>query len=178
MAKNVVIKKRVQAFNIDALNRAVIATEDLENGCVFALNGYSVNEGEGEVWTAEAPANDTVKGLWMATTPEVVIVRDEMGNEYKGINPDPRAFVNYAGKVIDATKLMVGDIIEMTGANISGIDGADYLVPVAGEFKLAASTEAKDGLCLRKIGVGELHIGTAGIYGAPVATYKFEVVNN
>ena len=32
---NVVIKRRVAAHNVDALNRSVVAEQDLENGTVF-----------------------------------------------------------------------------------------------------------------------------------------------
>ena len=46
---NVVIKRRVAAHNIDALNRTFVATEDLENGSIFALTERSTKDGEDEV---------------------------------------------------------------------------------------------------------------------------------
>lgn len=177
MANNVVIKSRVAAYNVDAYNRTAVCAEDIENGCVFKLTKYSVNEDESMVWQAEqASATDT--GLWMATSPEVVIIRDGMGVEYKGLNVDPRAFVNYAGNMIDATKLIPGDIIEMTCANITNADTMEYLVPDTANFKLTGSATAGTGLCLHKIGTSILHIGSSMMQDSHPVTYKYVVENN
>lgn len=173
---NVVIKSQVQAFNVDAYNRTAVATVDLENGSVFALNSYSTNDGEEMVWKVSAPAANGV-GLWMATSPEVVITKLANGEEFKGLTPDPRAFINYAGKMIDATKLCAGDIIEMTCANIENVAAKDYLV-ANGAYALEAADAAGAGFAMKKIGTSRLHIGQGGIAPAVVPTYKFEVVNN
>ena len=117
---NVVIKKRTASFNVDSLNRTAVFTADVDNGCVAVLKAYSETPGEGIVWTAEqAKASD--KGLWMATSPEVVITRaldaDEAAGmpaiDMKGVINDPRAFYNIKGYMVDMTYLNVGDIIEM-----------------------------------------------------------------
>lgn len=177
MANNVVIKSRVAAYNVDALNRTAVCEADIENGCVFKLTSYSTTDGEGMVWKAEqAAATDT--GLWMATSPEVVVIKDAMGVEYKGLSVDPRAFINNAGKMIDATKLQEGDIIEMTAANINNADTMDYLVPDTADFKLTGSATAGDGFCLHKIGTSQLHIGGAMIADSHPVTYKYEVIKN
>ena len=73
---NVVIKRRVAAHNIDALNRAVVATVDLENGSIFTLSARSENEAEGEVWKATQP---TVGAKNVET---VCQAADELGIEY------------------------------------------------------------------------------------------------
>ena len=52
---NVVIKRRVAAHNIDALNRTFVATEDLENGSIFTLTERSTTDGEDEVWKVAMP---------------------------------------------------------------------------------------------------------------------------
>ncbi len=177
MANNVVIKKRVAAYNVDAYNRTAVCDVDVENGCVFKLSAYSTNAGESKVWQAEQ-ATETDKGLWMATSPEVVTIKDAMGVEYRGLTKDPRAFVNVAGRMIDVTKLIPGDIIEMTGANIENIESLDYLVPDASGYKLKASASEGTGMCLHKIGTSILHIGDAALVKSHPTTYKFEVVNN
>lgn len=148
---NVLNKKATASFNIDSYNRRAVAEKDLENGAVFTLTTYSTTDGEGEVWTAGA-TTATSKGLWMAASPEVVIVKDEMGNEYKGLTQDPRAFVNIAGRVIDAFYLNMGDIVEMTGANITGIGSTAnvYLVPGT-DNQLVATATAGTGCVLRKV---------------------------
>ena len=175
---NVLNKKATASFNIDAYNRRVVAETDLENGEVFVLTDYSTTDGEGEVWVASAPtANAT--SLWMAASPEVVVVTDAMGNEYKGLTQDPRAFINAAGKIIDAMYLANGDIVEMTGANITGIGSTAnvYLITNTGN-KLIASATASTGCNLRKVKTSTLNIGSGTIGGAVVPTYVFVVEGN
>ena len=187
---NVVIKKRTASFNVDSMNRTAVFTEDVDNGCVAVLQAYSETEGEGLVWKAEKPTA-TSKGLWMATSPEVVITRAFDGDEaakvpaidMKGVINDPRAFYNIKGYMVDMTYLNVGDIIEMTCAGIEkssggAYDGTDtYLVPTTG-FKLKGATAAGDGMALKKIGTSKLHIGNAALVKTPVTTYKFVVEAN
>lgn len=175
---NVVIKTMTQSYNIDAYNRTAVCEEDIENGCVFELKSYSEVDGEGMVWKAEKPTADTAKGLWMATSPEVVITKGFDGAEYKGLTQDPRAFVNIAGKMIDAIYLAPGDIIEMTCDGISDADTNGYLVIDANKFKLKSNASATTGLSLRKIGTSRLHIGQAGVAKAPIPTYKYVVEIN
>lgn len=175
---NVIIKTQMQAFNIDAYNRTAVCEEDIENGCVFELKEYSTTDGEEMVWKATAPTANTAKGLWMATSPEVVITKGFDGAEYKGLTPDPRAFVNIAGKVIDATFLAVGDLIEMTADGISDADTNNYLVIDPNNFKLKSASAATTGLSLKKVGTGRLHIGQGGIAKSAVPTYKYIVEIN
>lgn len=177
MPNNVLIKRRVAALNVDALNRTAVCTQDIENGCVFKLEEYSDNAGEGMVWSAgQAAATDT--GLWMAASPEVVTITDSLGVQYKGIQCDPRAFINSAGSMIDAIKLQIGDIIEMTVPNISGADTNEYLVPSATNFALEAASAAGTGFALQKVGTSMLHIGNLFIQGSHPTTYIYQVVNN
>lgn len=172
---NVVIKNQVQAYNIDAFNRTVVCDEDIENGCVFKLEEYSNNEDEEMVWkTAKPSASD--KGLWMAASPEVVVTRGADGNLYKGLTPDPRAFINYKGMMIDAIYLAVGDIIEMTAEGLEAETNA-YLVPTS-EYKLGVSSSKGAGLALKKIGKSVLHIGQGGIAKQNIPTYKYVVEAN
>lgn len=176
---NVVIPKQYAAYNIDSYNRTAVATVDLDNGSVMKLTKYSTNAGEGTVWQAEQAAATDV-GLWMAMAPEVVSVEPVDGLVIRGITADPRAFTNVANKPFDVILLQKGDIIEMTGAGITGIDTAanTYLVPATTGFALAPATSAGTGLALHKIGTSRLHIGNGALMKTPVTTYKFEVVNN
>lgn len=175
---NVVIKKAVAALNVDSFNRTAVFTSDVDNGCVAVLNAYSENEGEGIVWKAEQ-ATATSKGLWMATSPEVVITKVMDGIEYRGIVNDPRAFVNLAGKMVDMTFLYEGDIIEMTCDGLTFTPATDtYLVPDTTGFKLKGATAAGDGAALKKIGTSILHIGNGALTKTPVVTYKFVVEAN
>lgn len=184
---NVVQKKQVAAFNVDSYNRMAVCEETIENGCVFKLENYSETPGEGIVWQAEAPTTANDAGLWMATSPEVVITTVSSGATGPGapadlqasnIIVDPRFFVNNAGRMIDCIFLKEGDILEMTCDTIADVDTNDYLVPTAGQFKLTATGSAGTGLSLRKLGTSILHIGSSGmVKGIPV-TYKYVVESN
>lgn len=188
---NIVIKKRTASFNVDSLNRTAVFTADVDNGCVAVLEAYSETPGEGIVWTAKQ-ATATDKGLWMATSPEVVITRaldaDEVAGmpaiDMKGVINDPRAFYNIKGHMVDMTYLNVGDIIEMTCAGIQkssggAYDGTDaYLVADTANFKLKGAAAAGTGMALRKIGTSKLHIGNAALVKNGVTTYKFVVEAN
>ena len=136
----IVIKTRVQAENIDALNRKAKYTQALQNGSAVTL-AWSAVEGD-EVFTA-TPATGGLEfvigrkdpiviatgsiledehqdgwflevtensNVWMAVSPEVN--KDVIGQTYKGL--DPRRFVNEANIPFDVIKLQVGDIIQVS----------------------------------------------------------------
>ena len=179
---NVVIKRRVAAHNIDALNRTFVATEDLENGSIFTLTERSTTDGEDEVWKVDDRAKPTATslGVWMAKSSEVTITTVGEGDyalQMKGIVEDPRMFTNVKGIVGDCFKPQVGDIIEMT----LGDDTNKYLVPSAETntpYKLKASATAGDGFAMHQVGTSVLHIGSAKLVKTPVKTYIYEVVAN
>ena len=135
----VVIKTRVQAENIDALNRkAVYTSADVDNGTAVSL-AFPTTEGD-EVFVATLRSSgmtfdigrkepiiiakgsileseqedawllEVTAGGWMAIAPEVN--KDVIGKIYKGL--DPRRFTNEAGLPFDVVKLQVGDIIQVS----------------------------------------------------------------
>lgn len=176
---NVVIKRRVAAHNIDALNRTFVATEDLENGSIFTLTERSTTDGEDEVWKVAKPTATSL-GVWMAKSSEVTITTVGEGDyalQMKGIVEDPRMFTNVKGLVGDCFKPQVGDIIEMT----LGDDTKKYLVPSAEpntSYKLKAANEPGSGFAMHQVGTSVLHIGSAKLVKTPVKTYIYEVVAN
>lgn len=172
---NVVIKRRVAAHNIDALNRNFVATEDLENGSIFTLTERSTTDGEDEVWKVAKPTASS-RGVWMAKSSEVTITTVGEGDyalQMKGIVEDPRMFTNVKGLVGDCFKPQVGDIIEMT----LGDNTNKYLVADAA-YKLKAAATAGDGFAMHQVGTSILHIGSAKLVKTPVKTYIYEVVAN
>lgn len=174
---NVVIKRRVAAHNIDALNRTFVATEDLENGSIFTLTERSTTDGEDEVWKVAKPTATSL-GVWMAKSSEVTITKVGEGTGadvlmMKGIVEDPRMFTNIAGLVGDCFKPQVGDMIEMT----LGDDTDKYLVADVA-YKLKVASAAGDGFAMHQVGTSILHIGSAKLVKTPVKTYIYEVVAN
>lgn len=176
---NVVIKRRVAAHNIDALNRTFVATEDLENGSIFTLTERSTTDGEDEVWKVAKPTATSL-GVWMAKSSEVTITTVGEGDyalQMKGIVEDPRMFTNVKGLVGDCFKPQVGDMIEMTlgdDTNKYLVAGADTDTP----YKLKAAATAGDGFAMHQVGTSVLHIGSAKLVKTPVKTYIYEVVAN
>ena len=145
---NVVIKRRVAAHNIDALNRTFVATEDLENGSIFTLTERSTTDGEDEVWKVAKPTATSL-GVWMAKSSEVTITTVGEGDyalQMKGIVEDPRMFTNVKGLVGDCFKPQVGDMIEMT----LGDDTDKYLVADAA-YKLKVADTAGDGFAMHQV---------------------------
>ena len=67
MAYGVIVESRIQATNIDALNRTAQAEVDVAGGGLISL-AESGTQGN-EVWTATAPASETVGDLWIAYNP-------------------------------------------------------------------------------------------------------------
>ena len=134
MAKHgVLIESMIQAKNIDALNRSVISTVDVDGGNLIALTAPTV-KGE-DRWTASVPATGTLGGLWIAYNPSVKYT-EVNGKMYAGLSADPRDYTNIKNHTFDAFKPKVGDEIIVT---IDDVDATGTNV-VAGDI-----LESKDG---------------------------------
>ena len=155
MAHGFIIESMIQAKNIDALNRSVTSAIDVDGGGLVSL-AYPTTKGN-DVWTASAPADGALGGLWIAYNPEVKYI-DVNGKRYAGLSADIRDYTNIAGETFDAFKPKVGDeliisidAVDATGANaVAG----DILESKAGQTKftrVAAGTGATAGSTAFKI---------------------------
>lgn len=133
MANGVIVESRIQATNIDALNRTAKATVDVAGGGLVALTASGAQGNE--VWTAAAPATGSLGGLWIAYNPAEHLTKVG-GKFFAGLSEDPRDYVNIAGRPFDCFKPAVGDEIDIT---IDCVDASGSSV-VAGDF-----LESKDG---------------------------------
>ena len=112
MAKHgVLIESMIQAKNIDALNRSVISTVDVDGGNLIALTAPTV-QGE-DRWTASVPTTGALGGLWIAYNPSVKYT-EVNGKMYAGLSADPRDYTNIKNHTFDAFKPKVGDEIIVT----------------------------------------------------------------
>ena len=105
------IESMIQAKNIDALNRSVISTVDVDGGNLIALTAPTV-KGE-DRWTASVPATGTLGGLWIAYNPSVKYT-EVNGKMYAGLSADPRDYTNIKNHTFDAFKPKVDDEIIVT----------------------------------------------------------------
>ena len=109
MANGVIVESRIQATNIDALNRTAQAQIAVAGGGLVALTASGVQGNE--VWTAAAPASGSLGGLWIAYNPSehLTAVGDKF---FAGLSEDPRDYTNLANRPFDCFKPEVGDEIE------------------------------------------------------------------
>ena len=101
MAHGFIIESMIQAKNIDALNRSVTSAINVDGGGLVSL-AYPTTKGN-DVWTASAPADGALGGLWIAYNPEVKYT-DVNGKRYAGLSADIRDYTNIAGETFDAFK--------------------------------------------------------------------------
>ncbi len=179
MAKKAVLQlMAVQAKNIDVLNQSFIHTADVDNSNVFVKEDASIAEGEGEVFTVSAPATGSLQGLWMAYSPEDNIVTNELGEQFKIGDLDPRAFTNKKGLVFGGFKPQVGDRIVVSEDGISGT-ADDYVVAVDGAMKLAfAEAASTTALCFKVEKAHYLSIADGSLGSQRTKAYVLECVNN
>ena len=161
MANGVIVESRIQATNIDALNRTAKATVDVAGGGLVALTA-SGTQGN-EVWTAAAPTTGSLGGLWIAYNPSEHLTKVG-GKFFAGLSEDPRDYVNIAGRPFDCFKPAVGDEIDITidcvDASGSSVVAGDFLESKAGQTtftRVASSSGATAGSTAFKVE----YVGTA-----------------
>ncbi len=126
MAYGVVVKNSVAAQDVTSYNRKAIAGSavNIDNGNVFNLTSKSATAGYSEVWSV-AVSGSAVAPLWMAYSPEVVVV--SVGTkQYRLDDPDPQDFTNLGGLVLDCFLPKVGDIVTFTAENFTGTPASAY----------------------------------------------------
>ena len=155
MANGVIVESRIQATNIDALNRTAKAAVDVAGGGLVALTA-SGTQGN-EVWTAAAPATGSLGGLWIAYNPSEHLTKVG-GKFFAGLSEDPRDYVNIAGRPFDCFKPAVGDEIDITidcvDASGSSVVAGDILESKANQTtftRVASSTGATAGSTAFKV---------------------------
>ena len=176
MAKSILVPTLTAAKNIDALNRSFVGAVDLDNGNVFEKGELSTNVNESQVYNAVAPT--TLSGLWMAFSPEDVVLTDGLGNQFKVGTLDPRAFTNTAGVVFSGFKPQVGDLVLVSADGISG-EANSYAVAANGTNKLAFAAEAISGLSFKVVETTYISVASANNIGSQrVTAYLLECVAN
>jgi hypothetical protein len=139
MAHGIIVESKIAAKDIDALNRSVVATADVDAGSLLALTAPST-VGE-DRWTVAQPSASALTDLWIAYNPTARITKiDDL--EFAGLSVDDRRYTNIANKTFDAFKPKVGDEIEFSvdcvdPSAVASVVAGDYLESVAGSFKLA-----------------------------------------
>ena len=178
MAKSILIPSLIAAKNIDTLNRSFVSETDLDNGNVFGKGELSTNAGESQVYQTVAPATGSLTGLWMAYSPEDVVLTDGLGNQFKVGTLDPRAFTNIAGTVFSGFKPQVGDLVLVSADGISG-EANSYAVAANGTSKLAFAGAAIDGLSFKVVETTYISLASANNIGSQrVVAYLLECVAN
>ena len=181
MAYGVIVESRIQATNIDALNRTAVCADAVDGGCLVALaeSGAQGNE----VWTATAPAAGTLGDLWIAYNPAEHLT-EVNGKMFAGLSKDPRDYTNLANRPFDVFKPQVGDEIDITSdcvdASKSSIDVGDILESKAGQHtfqRVAKATGATAGSTAFRVEyIGKLPFPQAGIGMEQATMYRLVCV--
>ncbi len=177
MSHSVLIQNKAKAKDVSSLNRSVISASNIDNGWILAVESLFTDGGDNEVWLATQPTTGSLTGLWMAYAPEVVLT----DSKYKGINPDPRSFVNSASQVFDAFKLQEGDVITLSHDALEGSQSSDqYAVAAVTSYKFAwASVPSGSLTTLRLLEDSYISIGSGSQIGSHrTSAHKFEVLVN
>lgn len=180
MANGVLIPEAIAALNVDSLNRSVVCATALGNGSVMVLTGKSTTAGESEVFTAVVPSTaNGLTGLWMAYSGDEIVLTDA---RYKGLDPDPRNFINAANKVFSAYKPQLHDIILVTGDALAGTFIAGTTTHVnatdtTGGFKLLwGNSQTASVLSYKLLAVKDISLATGDINSQRVTAYELECV--
>ena len=182
MSYGVCIPVSIAAMNVDAWNRSAVSASTVENGNVVVLATKSATAGQSEVWTATVPSG-TLTGLWMAYEPEIVTTVSG-SSKYKGLDPDPRNFVNIIGDVFSVFKPQLGDIITLTADALStntsysaGVTTHVNAINSTGGLQLEWAAAVGSGiLSLKLLAATTISIATGAIDTQRVVAYQFEVV--
>ena len=178
MAYGVLFESKIQAKNIETLNRSVVSsTANFDGGALVVLTAPTTN-GE-DRWTATVPATGALGDLWIAYNPSVQYATVN-GVTLAGLLVDPRAYTNLQGKTFDAFKPKVGDEIIVTVDNVdsssSSIVAGDILESKNGQSKfqrIASATGATSGSTAFKVEyVTSITFPNAGIGNDAVVAYK------
>jgi len=166
MAYSVIVPEKIMANDVGSLNQAVVSGSNLENGNVFYLDQISGSSGYSEVFHAVAPSSGSLSGLWMAYTPEIVVVQSG-ANNFKGIDQDPRNFINLSGSVVDAIKPQPGDVFLMSVDAFSGARSSNtYANAYADNFDLAwGTTQTGAALSFQYLATDYITIGSGSSIG-------------
>jgi hypothetical protein len=182
MAYSVVNRNKVMATNVDSLNATCVGGSNIENGWVFRLITISGSTGYNEVFYVGQPTAGSLNDLWMAVTPEVVVVQAADGTNYKGINQDPRNFINIAGSLIDAFKPQKGDIITLSADAFTGAKSTNTHANSAADAYdfVWGTTQIVDSLTLKWLSTDYFSIGSGSAIGGDqrATAYRMLVLNN
>lgn len=181
MANGIMIESRIQATNIDALNRSVVGTIDVAGGGLVSLTAPN-KQGE-DRWTLAAPAAGSLGELWMMYNPTehlTVVGTGANAKYFSGLSEDPRDYTNLATRSAVAFKPKVGDevVITIDAIDASGAQSVagDFLESKAGQTtfaRIAAATGATAGSTAFQIEwVGNLPFPQGGIGMEFVKAFK------
>ena len=180
MAKAILIPTLTAAKNVDTYNASFVSEADLDNGNVFSKGELSTEASESQVYQAVTPTTGSLSGLWMAFTAEDVVLTDELGNQFKIGNLDPRAFTNKAGTVFSGFKPQVGDLVLLSADGIEGeASSNDYVVAQDSKSTLKFNTAAIEGLSFKIVETKYISVASANAIGSQrVTAYLLECVAN
>lgn len=159
--KTVLVPLEVSAADIRTRLATFTSSADVENGQLFSRGALSTTAGQSEVYAIATPATATLSVLYMAYTPESVIVVAPNGNQYKVGDLDPRNFVNVANIAFTGFKPAVDDKVLITAEGFTAAwdAGKTHAVAADGQSKLVWATGVAGGLSFELEKTSTISIG-------------------
>ena len=108
------IEKRINAKDVEALNRSAKSVADIDGGMLVKLGEYADG-----VWNVTKATDG--EGLYMAYNPSEHFTNVN-GRLFAGLTKDPRDYTNLTGRTFDIFKLTKGDIVGITAELIKTSD--------------------------------------------------------
>jgi hypothetical protein len=181
MAYSVLIQEKVAAVDVSSYNATAVCGSALENGNVVRFTAISGSTGYSEVFHSAQPTTGSLNALWMAATPEVVTLTSADGSAYRGLNQDPRNFINAANSLVDVFRPQPGDILLLSEDAFSGAKSTNtHANSAADGFDLVwGTTQVADSLSLKHLATTYISIGSGSAIGdARLTAYRMLVLAN
>jgi len=177
-----IFETRIAATQNDALIRdGVHPTEVLEMGSTVQLLTKSATAGEGEVWTATAPASGSLLGIYMVSEPMIPEIATADGNRYRIGSPDPRNFSIPALRPFSAFKPQPGDLILASEDLFANAKSTNTFANVSdGVYQLTwGGSQTASALSFKYVETKYISIGSGVLGGSQrVTAYLMECLAN
>ena len=177
MAYGVLVPTSIVSKHIDAWQRNVVDADSIEQGSVLVMGGRSATAGEDEVFDISKPATGSLTNLWMAYSGDEMVLS---ALKYRGLDPDPRNFINKAGDVFSAYRPQLFDIIKVNADALSGTyitSTTTHVNATDANWQLVwGNSQTASVLSYKLLAVSYMSLADGGINDQRITAYLLECV--
>ena len=180
MAYAVIELNQVAATDVGIYNRSAVSGSILEQATLMRLDSLSSGSGQGEVFAATQIVTGSLVNVWMANAAVIPYLSSTDGEIFNIGSEDPRNFVIPAGRVFNAFKPQVGDIVTLSEDCFSGARSSNtYANATTGLWQLVWGTvHAPNALCFKYLATKWISIGNPAVASGRVTAYRMVCLAN